>query len=72
MAARPIQEVQEEGGAGLGLKVDDNFIKATENSVDYAVVEEVKEVVQFEAMNLVDNLMLVNIPEKLESLDRVK
>lgn len=45
MAALPIEEVQEEGGAGLGLKVDDNFIKATENAVDYAVVEEVKEVV---------------------------
>jgi len=36
------------------------------------VVEEVAEVVKFEAMNLIDNLLLTNSPEKMQALHRVQ
>lgn len=40
--------------------------------VDWVILEEVCEVVKFEAMNLVDNLLLVNSDAKMKQLEKVK
>ena len=47
-------------------------LKKAESGVDYVILEEVTEVVKFEAMNLVDRMLLVNSQEKKDQLEKVK
>ena len=52
--------------------LDYSFLKKSENAVDPEVVIEVTEVVEFECMNLVDNLLLDNTHAKTASLEIIK
>lgn len=40
--------------------------------VDWVILDEICEIVKFEAMNLVDNLLLINSPPKMTQLAKVK
>jgi len=40
--------------------------------VDYVILEEVTEVVKYESMNLVDNLLLVTTSQKTDQMAKVK
>jgi len=48
-----------------------DFVPA-EDKVDFVVLEEVTNVVKYESMNLVDNLLMVNTPQKMAQKEIVK
>ena len=65
LAAKP------KGWVNPGETQTRTFVKS-EKAPDYVVLNEVTEVVKFEAINLVDELLVQNSPQKQEQLEKIK
>ena len=69
-ASRPVNFDSDESDDEVQLPRKE--IIRTNNTVDYVVLEEIADVVKFEAMDFVDKLMLTNSPQKMVQLEKVK
>ena len=65
IAARPI------GYVDVSAARPKKFVKA-KIIVDWVILDEITEVVKFEAISLVDQLLLVNSPQKIAAMEKVK
>ena len=64
IASRPIGFISE-------YEAPVNYVKAKE-IIDWVILDEICEVVKYNAMTLIDRLLLVNSPPKMKQLDVVK